>query len=1239
MFNLSFFDRYLEENPELVELVGGSDPKFYEIELEKSERCSKFSCDQERYRVKLKSDQQLNFTQLLEQVNGLFTELYDVFISKTRNDDQVRIAIHCNGIKHSINLPFIPASEMSPALMQNAFESVFQSFDTIQINNSNAITVDLIVAHQVKGGAPKIKPKSLNIPIAEFHSTLQLYCFKSPSVVTISGKDNSCLLKAIVLGKLVVDGTRKNIFREPNKMVNTLVNQLAFKLDIDLSQEAGIPECIRIEQELADYRITIFTSSKAIAYQGPQKAKQIYILYQDNHFNLIKSIKRFFNNSYYCDRCLVSFQENGKHNCPACCKACRRLKCAHLELICCSFCKEMCNNSVCLQIHQEMACRVARKCSECQAFKKKNQHVCGYLQKWCHNCSKAVPIDHQCFILPVDETQKQEKKFKGFIVFDYEAFVELGHHKANLIIAEKICQNCVDSDERCSEECETKTFTTNISFCRWLFDQKNCIGIAHNLKGYDGCFLLQYILENHTPDFGEPSVIPNGTKIMSITYRCVKIIDSYSFLPVGLDKLPKMFGIEELKKGYFPHEFNRPENFDYIGPYPSKETYGYRFFSEEKMKDFDKWYDSKATEQFNFQQELASYCLSDVKVLSAAVLAFRKIIMQITKRDEEDPGVDPWQTSITIASLCHHIYRRNMMVPDQIALIPEYDTHRNSSLKAMDWLNSMASSFSVHIQHALNGGEVRAGNYFIDGFSENLIFEFHGCLFHGCPRCFNGEVFNRVTQQSMSTTYLRHLNRIKSIKSQFPNHKLIEIWECDYDKLKRQTYQPLKPRDALFGGRTNAISLYYDCKENEQIKYQDYTSLYPDIQKHGVFPVGHPRIITQDFGPVENYFGLIKCTILPPTSMFFPVLPTRFNGKLVFALCAKCASEQQQTLCNHSAAERAISGTWCTLEVNEAIKHGYQIMQIFEIWHFDKTEQYDRASKQGGLFTSYVNTFLKLKTESTGVPGHISDIDEYIQSYQEHEGIELDKSNLKKNSGMRSVAKLMLNSFWGRYGMNTNKVKYRIITDAADWYKMISCDSITIHHIDIVKNELLQVFYSDKTVMHEGGKDCNVIIAAFVTCQARLKLLKEMLKLGRRVLYFDTDSIFFISRPGEYEPKLGDFLGEFTNEINPDEGEFIQEFVSAGPKNYSYRLNTGVTHCTVKGFTLNYQASQKINFETMKRIVQHQQGEKIAVDQLKFSRNKHDWSITTSVIQKQYGFVYDKRVIKEDFTTLPYGYK
>ena len=61
--------------------------------------------------------------------------------------------------------------------------------------------------------------------------------------------------------------------------------------------------------------------------------------------------------------------------------------------------------------------------------------------------------------------------------------------------------------------------------------------------------------------------------------------------------------------------------------------------------------------------------------------------------------------------------------------------------------------------------------------------------------------------------------------------------------------------------------------------------------------------------------------------------------------------------------------------------------------------------------------------------------------------------------------------------------------------------------------------------------------------------------LDERVLYVDTDSIFYKRNLDLYSPNLGDFLGEFTNEIDPLQGDLIIEFVSAGPKIYSYKLN------------------------------------------------------------------------------------
>ena len=64
----------------------------------------------------------------------------------------------------------------------------------------------------------------------------------------------------------------------------------------------------------------------------------------------------------------------------------------------------------------------------------------------------------------------------------------------------------------------------------------------------------------------------------------------------------------------------------------------------------------------------------------------------------------------------------------------------------------------------------------------------------------------------MGTIYKRHLNRIEYIKAHCSN--LIQIWECEFDKLNLfninpELCDPLNPMQALFGGRTNALKLYY----------------------------------------------------------------------------------------------------------------------------------------------------------------------------------------------------------------------------------------------------------------------------------------------------------------------------------------------------------------------------------------------------------------------------------------------
>ena len=154
-------------------------------------------------------------------------------------------------------------------------------------------------------------------------------------------------------------------------------------------------------------------------------------------------------------------------------------------------------------------------------------------------------------------------------------------------------------------------------------------------------------------------------------------------------------------------------------------------------------------------------------------------------------------------------------------------------------------------------------------------------------------------------------------------YNVMELWECD---MKRELEEdedmkhyfdhyhftnPLEPRDALYGRRTNASKLYHCCKGDEQINYMDFTSLCPHVNRSKTVPIGHPEIITENFDEdVSNYFGLIKCTVLCMRALLHPVLPYCTQGKLMFALCKTCADTCSQTPCTHSDAERGVPLNW-----------------------------------------------------------------------------------------------------------------------------------------------------------------------------------------------------------------------------------------------------------------------------------------------------------------------------------------
>ena len=54
--------------------------------------------------------------------------------------------------------------------------------------------------------------------------------------------------------------------------------------------------------------------------------KQIFLLSDDNYFDLITNIKGFYRSSYYCTFCNIGYNTKEKHCCAGICRCCYRPK-------------------------------------------------------------------------------------------------------------------------------------------------------------------------------------------------------------------------------------------------------------------------------------------------------------------------------------------------------------------------------------------------------------------------------------------------------------------------------------------------------------------------------------------------------------------------------------------------------------------------------------------------------------------------------------------------------------------------------------------------------------------------------------------------------------------------------------------------------------------------------------------------------------------------------------------------
>ena len=717
------------------------------------------------------------------------------------------------------------------------------------------------------------------------------------------------------------------------------------------------------------------------------------------------------------------------------------------------------------------------------------------------------------------------------------------------------------------------TFRTIEQVMEWLNEpeHKGSIVIAHCGGGFDFQLLLRQFLTNTQLRMKKVKYpLLRGNKIITAEIQNdITLLDSYAFVAHALAKFPKIFSIEEEKKGYFPHLFNRTEFYNYKGSIPSWEWYDPDTFSVEKRKEFFKWYEEQVENQvvFDFQIELVSYCHSDVQLLRLGMEKFRELFLTLTKADGTPIGVDPYN-HLTIPSVAFEgIYLKYFLPENTIITVPRPSAD-NHSFKSLLWMEYVMSTSTEYIQHAGNLGEyevvLHTGKKVkVDGYcaATSTVYQFHGCFWHGCCYCYEADkgcphrVRTYVNRKGKEMTVPIKFGELYTHTFQISDwirsagYKLVEIWECQWDaQMKRlninttradlENNKPLVPRHAYFGGRVNAVKLYYKCEGDEQIKYMDITSMYPFVMSapQYLYPVKTPTILKKgrdNMLPLEQLFGLIKCEILPPDDLYFPVLPER---------CPNTAKVQFHL--------KKMIGTWTSIEVQRAVQKGYTVLDVFEQHHFEH--------QSNELFREYNETFFEIKRTA------------------KEQG----------NKGLEAIAKMCINGPTGKWGFNPEKQKgTRLVTECDEFYTYL-CGSWEKVSINIITDGAATVQVEDNNEFTEHSKS-NVYISAFITAYSRLKLYDEALdKLKSLVLYFDTDSVIYVSPNGEdlISADTTGQMGLWTSEA--DEGDHFTEFVSCGPKTYALKsFSTKKDISKSKGFSLHYNNQKIFNFDSLKEQV------------------------------------------------------
>ena len=496
--------------------------------------------------AKKRDDEELDLSELMASFSTVLHNIVQEFIKeeKLKGDDRMQIVMTTE--KGVMNNPIsskvqkVEDFDVSSFLVHAA--AYFQSDKTLKI--SDHIILELIHIKMDR------KPNDIGFANGRKFKIVNLKraVSKKRSCTPVINDDNMCLARAIVLclakkgvllekvsslfckddeedkpfAHLLKKTTCRflNIKRTVDTNQQEMASFFCSKCGVDLKEGGGVADIEAFESKLS-IQIKIFDGCNfmKLIYSGQPSNAIIYLLRSEGekpgtfHYDSILDVRGFLG-KYFCDFCNVSHKEKFIHRCHDVldwCYISNHRECFEKKVYDfgerCDSCFRVFRSSFCKRTHAGpgSVCGFF-KCFECgrylnrkkvkkdgvwvkETYKEVMSRHAGCSSKKCSVCHQQVSDDHVCFM--------RKTKFKNFVkkvvYLDFETNFETGEHVPVFCHLKWVFRKSFDNED---EEIGEKSFGLGDDISNevgeFLFSPffKDSTVIAHNLRGFDGCFLI-----------------------------------------------------------------------------------------------------------------------------------------------------------------------------------------------------------------------------------------------------------------------------------------------------------------------------------------------------------------------------------------------------------------------------------------------------------------------------------------------------------------------------------------------------------------------------------------------------------------------------------------------------------------------------------------------------------------------------------------------------------------------------